>query len=148
MAGRRPLPTKIHKQRGEPGKRKHAPNLDPAPDIPEPPDSVKASELALEEYRRIAQELLRYKVISQLDRSSLANHALAYALREMLFLKIGKEMQIGDRKPAEFAMIIDCMKLMETTGDKLGLNPAGRSRIHLYMASDSENEELAKQFFE
>jgi P27 family predicted phage terminase small subunit len=75
--GRPRIPTKIHILRGT-DRRDRINDAEPQPEvnIPEPPPIIKG--IALEEWNRIAKELLDLGLISNLSRSNLAAYCKAY----------------------------------------------------------------------
>ena len=78
MAGRRPTPTHLKVLAGNPGKRP-LPVDEPKPEIkaPEPPDYL--CEIALEEWNRIVPELLKLKLVSEIDRTGVILYCESYA---------------------------------------------------------------------
>jgi P27 family predicted phage terminase small subunit len=76
--GRPRIPTKLHYLHGNPGKRALN-DAEPQPEvkIPEPPAIIQG--VALEEWNRIAKELLDLGLISELSRSLFAGYCEAYA---------------------------------------------------------------------
>lgn len=77
-SGRRPLPTKLKKLRGNAGKRKLN-DAEPQPDAGEPEMPPGLLPLAQAEWRRIVPELLRLEVLSKIDGKALAGYCMAYA---------------------------------------------------------------------
>jgi P27 family predicted phage terminase small subunit len=80
MSGPPPTPTYLKLLRGNPGKRpinKREPQPEIAVAAPEPPPFL--SEYAREEWRRVAPEAHRLKLLSNLDRACFAAYAESYA---------------------------------------------------------------------
>lgn len=77
MAGRRPTPTHLKILAGNPGKRP-LPKEEPKPEIvaPDPPEWLEGE--ALREWDRIVPELLKLKLISELDRTGVVAYCVAY----------------------------------------------------------------------
>src|SRR5438045_4928772 len=79
MRGRRPKPTRIKALTGNPGKRPlnpHEPR--PEPSLPECPPEL--SPVAQREWSRLAAELSKLGLITQLDRGALATYCGAYVM--------------------------------------------------------------------
>ena len=75
--GTKPRPARLKLITGNPGKRplnRHEPQTRPA--LPSPPTHL--TEEALEEWRRVAAELHRLGMLSEIDRTALAAYAQAY----------------------------------------------------------------------
>lgn len=75
--GRKPKPTHLKVVTGNPGKRQineHEPK--PDPEIPAPPPHL--SDEAKVEWGRVCDQLYRLKLLSEIDRASLAAYAQAY----------------------------------------------------------------------
>jgi P27 family predicted phage terminase small subunit len=75
--GTKPRPARLKLITGNPGKRplnRHEPQARPA--LPSPPTHL--TEEALEEWRRVAAELHRLGMLSEIDRTALAAYAQAY----------------------------------------------------------------------
>jgi P27 family predicted phage terminase small subunit len=80
MSGPRPLPANVHLLRGNPSKKDLGDllaTLQPDVEIPGCPPHLLPE--ARKEWRRIGAELLRYRLISKLDRSALALYCQAWA---------------------------------------------------------------------
>lgn len=141
MRGRRPKPTRLKVLTGNPGKRPlNAGEPRPEPAVPDCP--VELSPLARREWDRLAGELAKLRILTQLDRAALAAYCGAYALwaeateaiqiyGAMVKSPNGFPVQspyvaIANRQ-AEIMMRIAC---------EFGFTPASRSRI----AAPSETE--------
>lgn len=80
MRGRPPLPTAVKEANGNPGKR--ALNHDePKPQvaIPEPPQVVKDTPVAIDYWNETAPKLAALKVITEIDAGAFTSLCLAYA---------------------------------------------------------------------
>jgi P27 family predicted phage terminase small subunit len=80
MAGRRPIPTHLKLLRGNPGKRalnKDEPNPEIADQAPPPPDFLDKT--AADEWRRVALELHRLRLLTSVDLMTLAAYCDACA---------------------------------------------------------------------
>jgi phage terminase small subunit len=77
MRGRKPKPTHLKLVTGNPGKRKlNASEPMPAPALPEPPFHL--GEEARTEWKRVAEDLYRLGVLTEIDRVVLAAYCQAY----------------------------------------------------------------------
>ncbi len=71
MRGRKPLPTNLKLIRGNPGKRPlRMDEFRPEAGIPSKPRHLKGE--SAKEWKRITEELARYRMISEVDRGALA----------------------------------------------------------------------------
>lgn len=77
-SGRRPLPTRVKKLRGNAGKRKLN-DAEPQPDPGEPQMPAGLSPMAQQEWARVVPELLRLEVLSKIDGKALAAYCMAYS---------------------------------------------------------------------
>ena len=77
MRGRRPTPTALKLIQGNPGKRALNPN-EPKPVTAVPTYPAHLSPTAKAEWKRLAQQLEKLGMISQLDRTAFAAYCQAY----------------------------------------------------------------------
>jgi P27 family predicted phage terminase small subunit len=77
--GQHPVPTRLKEALGNPGKRKLCPEPEPEVliDLPLPPDYL--NQIAGAEWRRIAPQLLRLRLLTNVDIAPLAAYCEAYA---------------------------------------------------------------------
>lgn len=79
MRGRRPKPTRIKALTGNPGKRPLNPN-EPRPEAVAPECPPELGPAAQREWHRLASELTKLNMVTNLDRGALAAYCGAYAL--------------------------------------------------------------------
>ncbi|WP_395675974.1 phage terminase small subunit P27 family [Inquilinus sp.] len=77
MRGRKPRPIHLKLIEGNPGKRPLGTPLPVAPTIPEPPDHL--DETAKVEWRRVAPQLFRLRLLTPLDVGALAVYCQAWS---------------------------------------------------------------------
>ena len=100
--GPQPLPSNVHHLRGNPSKKSAADLLDdfnPEVEIPSAPRWIWPA--AKKEWRRIGTELLRYGLISKLDRSALVLYCQAWARLEWAETMLSRAMATAEEKRAE-----------------------------------------------
>lgn len=136
MRGRKPIPSKIHQLRGNPGKRQLPDTLEdkfPA-GVPEPPEIL--NEAALAEWNRIVPQLQEVGILKRVDRTALAGYCLTYAR----WLEAERALITGGsfiRSPTNgsvhispwFRMIEKCLDQMKSFMADFGMTPAARVRI-------------------
>jgi P27 family predicted phage terminase small subunit len=134
MRGRRPKPTRIKALTGNPGKRPlnpHEPR--PLPALPDCPPEL--SPVARAEWMRLAAELSKLNLITQLDRGALAAYCGAYALwAESIeqIQKYGTMVKSPSGYPIQspyLAIANRQAEIMLRVASEFGLTPASRSRI-------------------
>lgn len=139
MRGRKPNPTAIKRVNGNPGKRglNH--------DEPLPPDGVPdcpphLSDVAHEEWHRLAQALYDMGVLTIVDRAALAAYCQSYARWVEAEEKM-RETPAMLRTPSGYVQQSPWMsvanKQLELMGRymaELGMTPASRSRVKAYEA--------------
>jgi len=136
MAGRRPKPTHLRLLQGNPGKRPLNQN-EPKPPaaIPEPPEHL--SEIALKEWNRMSELLLKLGLLTLIDRTAFAAYCTLYARwveAEEALKKTGSVV----RAPSGYPMLSpyytvsnQCLQQMRAYLTEFGLTPASRSRISI-----------------
>jgi P27 family predicted phage terminase small subunit len=150
-SGRRPLPTKVKKLRGNAGKRKLN-NAEPQPAPGEPEMPAGLSSIAREEWRKVVPELLRLQVLSKIDGKALGGYCAAYArwlaaeadvqkygltIEEPVIDLTGKQRKLGDRlvirlkKNPAISTSNDAMKMMKSFLIEFGMTPAARTRLKI-----------------
>jgi len=134
MKGRKPKPTALKRLNGNPGKRalNHA-EPQPPPGLPDCPPHL--SEVAREEWHRLAQALHDMGVLTIADRAALAAYCQAYGR----WVEAEEKMKATPpmvRTPSGYVQQSPWMsvanKQLELMGrymTELGLTPASRSRI-------------------
>ena len=134
MPGGRPRkPTKLKLLQGTLQKCRTNPNEpQPPPAIPDPPPEVNGR--ALEEWNRVAPQLLQLGILTDLDRAGLAGYCLSYAQ----YLEATQELKKGVifKAPSGYPVISPWWVVANRALDQmhkcltdLGLSPASRTRI-------------------
>ena len=143
MPGRRPTPTKLKLIKGNPGKRA-LPKDEPTPDpvIPDKPEGL--GEEASKEWDRIAPELERLGLLTQLDRAMLFSYCQAWGAVLELQAEIdetGWWVPTGDggrkRNPAA-ASLNEAYRRLHSVAGEFGGTPAARVRL----ASPSDGKKI------
>ena len=144
--GRKPKPTKLKILEGNPGKRplnKNEPN--PTPVAPNIPSWLHRE--AKREWRRIAPELERIKILTRIDRAVFTIYCDSWAeFWEMNnFLK--KEGSYTYETPAGHVLLLPHVGIRNTaknmilkTCAEFGMTPSSRSRLELPNIDDSDSE--------
>lgn len=132
--GRKPKPTKTKKLEGNPGKRALN-NQEPQPDvaIPECPPHLEGE--ARKEYQRITVELVKLKILSNIDRAALVGYCQAWGdyVHATKMIKKEGEVLYSDKGNA----YINPWKNIQTSAidrmlrfsSEFGMTPSSRSRI-------------------
>ncbi len=141
MRGRKPKPTRLKVITGNPGKRPL--NLDeptPEPAIPDCPPEL--SPAAQTEWQRLAGELGKLRVLTNLDRGALAAYCSAYALWAEAVEAIQK-FGVMVKSPTGFPIQSPYVsianrqaEIMLRISSEFGFTPASRGRIS--MPSEAE----------
>lgn len=141
--GRKPKPTKQKELEGNPGKRALN-NQEPQPDvaIPECPPHLEGE--ARKEYQRITAELVKLKIISQIDRAALVAYCQAWSDYVQATKKIKKEGEVlySDKGNA----YINPWKNIQTSAldrvlrysAEFGMTPSSRSRIKVETPTEED----------
>jgi P27 family predicted phage terminase small subunit len=134
MRGRRPKPTRIKALTGNPGKRPlnaHEPRPEPA--LPECPPEL--SPAAQREWARLAGELSKLNLITNLDRGALATYCGAYGMWAEAMEQIQKYGTMV-KSPSGFPIQSPYLsianrqaEIMMRIASEFGFTPASRSRI-------------------
>jgi P27 family predicted phage terminase small subunit len=134
MRGRRPKPTALKLIDGNPGRRPL--NLhEPKPDRAIPTCPAHLMPTARAEWKRLAHELDRLGILSNLDRAALAAYCQAYgrwveAERKLKETPTLLRTPSGYVQPSPYLAIANRqMELMHRFMAELGLSPASRSRV-------------------
>lgn len=144
--GRKPLPTAVKRLRGNPGKRKLKPDAaaplpgttEPQPNdiasLPVPPAPAHLSDLAQEEWRRIARELVRLGLLRQLDATAFEIRCELYATLRRARNTLVREGETYEhngvvRQRPEVKIAQDCIRQMRHYDSEFGLTPAARARV-------------------
>lgn len=150
MRGRKPKPTALKQQQGNPGKRRLN-RKEPQPErrIPSCPKHLKGA--ALTEWKRVAPVLWKLGVLTELDRTVLAAYCTAYAD----YVEACEHVQqrgavIKARKGGEYQNLWvgikkRSMDQMVKYAGELGLTPSSRGRVQV--ADIETNEEKEDRLF-
>ena len=138
-SGRRPQPTALKILRGNPGKRRLAPELEPTPpaldaSFDTPPPELRGDRRAQAEWRRVAPLLRGCGLITQGDRGAV----IALCLEWSTYL--GARWQIQrhgiaprvdgiPRTSPYVAIASDALKHCQRQWSELGLTPSGRAKV-------------------
>jgi P27 family predicted phage terminase small subunit len=143
--GRKPIPTAIKKLEADDGPRakyhNHRPiedEFEPIPDelgtLPRPPAGLLKGR-AMREYNRIGKQLMKMKVLSDLDHAALEVYCSSYAAWVNYTMKAQKMPLIKDGatiKLNPFCTLADReYSKFRAAAAELGLTPALRSRIKI-----------------
>jgi P27 family predicted phage terminase small subunit len=152
-SGRRPLPTKIKKLRGNPGKRAlndREPKV--AAGIPIRPIGLQP--LAIKEWRDIVPELEQLGILSKIDGKALAAYCSAFArwmqaeqeitargiiVEEPILDREGNEVGTRIKRNPAVSISNEALKLMKSFLIEFGMTPASRSRIRVEKPDQPED---------
>lgn len=138
-AGRKRLPSAVHEAHGNPGHRKHAPEMDfsAAGEIGKPPSWLDAGAKA--EYKRIVAALSDLELLRSTDVGVVASYAIAYSrwmaaekqvTREGTVIQVmGSQGQTKMVKHPALLVAASAQQQMLRAGSLLGLNPVDRAKI-------------------
>jgi P27 family predicted phage terminase small subunit len=134
MRGRRPKPTRLKVLTGNPGKHPlNEREPEPEPAIPDCPPELGA--VAKQEWGRLAGELGKLRILTNLDRAALAAYCGAYALWIEAIEQIEKygsmvKSPSGYPQQSPYLAIANRqVELMMRIASEFGFTPASRSRI-------------------
>jgi P27 family predicted phage terminase small subunit len=132
MRGRKPTPTALKLITGSRPLNRHEPK--PASSLPTCPAHLSPSAKA--EWKRLAREMHRLGIVSQLDRAALAAYCQAYgrwveAERKLKDTPALIKLPSGYIQPSPWLGIANKqLELMHRYMGELGLSPVSRSRVH------------------
>jgi len=145
--GRKPDPAALQDAKGNPGRRKAAPNSDQAGDVTPPPVKSTAPRYLkgtpLEIWNRIAPELVRMNLLRATDYNALAVYCQTVADYRAATGKLKNTSKVYwtdsnhgrlQRISPWFIVQQRLVKAMLDYEDRFGLNPAMRQRIQLQLA--------------
>ncbi len=134
MRGRKPLPTAVRRQIGNPGKRGYN-RAEPVPPEGLPDCPPHLSDVAHAEWHRIAQALYDMGVVTLVDRAALAAYCQAYGRWVEAEEKL-KETPVMLKTPSGYVQqspwLSVANKQLELMGRymaELGITPASRARV-------------------
>jgi len=99
--GPQPLPANVHVLRGNPSKKAAGDllaDLQPEVELPDAPSWMWAE--AKKEWKRIGAELVRYGLVSRLDRAALVLYAQAWAKMVWAERQLARAMKLAEEKRA------------------------------------------------
>lgn len=159
-SGRRPLPTKVKKLRGNAGKRKLN-EAEPKPTLGEPEMPLGLSPAAKDEWRTIVPQLLRLGVLSKIDGKALGGYCAAFARwlaaefdvakygltieEPVIDTTTGKQRKLRGRfvvrlrKNPAISVSNDAMKMMKSFLIEFGMTPAARTRLRMEKEGPDED---------
>jgi P27 family predicted phage terminase small subunit len=143
MRGRRPQPTAIRRANGNLGKRAfNSAEPQPPEGLPDCPPHL--SEIARDEWERLAETLHRMGVLTTIDRAALAAYCQAYG-RWVEAEEQMKRMPVMLKTPSGYVQqspwLTVANKQLELMGRfmvELGMTPSSRSRVQVTGAVDAE----------
>lgn len=145
--GRKPIPTAIKIQNGNPGKR--ALNLqEPQPEVAIPECPSHLDELAREEWDRVTQELHTLGVLALVDRSSLAGYCVAWSRWVQAETKLQDEGYVlqgqggGYYQNPMLAVANKAMEQLYKFASEFGMTPSSRTRIKANPAESKASSNL------
>jgi P27 family predicted phage terminase small subunit len=134
MRGRRPKPTRLKVLTGNPGKRPlNVAEPAPEPTVPDCPPEI--GELARREWDRLAPELAKLRMVTNLDRAALAAYCSAYAFwaeANEAIQKYGAMIKSPSGYPVQSPYVSIANRqteIMIRIASEFGFTPASRSRI-------------------
>ena len=134
MRGRKPKPTRLKALTGNPGKRPLNQN-EPRPEPAVPACPTELNEVAQREWIRLATELGKLNLLTNLDRSALAIYCGAYALwveATQAIQKFGIMIKSPTGYPIQSPYVAIANRqaeIMLRVSSEFGFTPASRSRI-------------------
>lgn len=146
MRGRKPKPSAIKELEGNPGKReinKQEPK--PAATVPTCPPHLKGA--ARTEWNRIVAELVKLKIISEIDRAALAVCCTAWADYVKACNKLEKQGEViiseqgGLYQNPWVAIKKRSMDQVQKFYAEFGMTPSSRSRVKVDTPSEEEEME-------
>ncbi len=143
--GRKPLPSNVKRFKGtNRADRDNKNEAKPPPKIPEPPDHL--SKLALIEWGRVSNLLLKLGLMSDLDMSCLAAYCQAYSrwaeAEELLKTeKLVIETKSGNIIQNPLVGIANkSMERMIKCLVEFGMSPSSRSKVVAYLPKDKKDD--------
>lgn len=151
MAGRRPEPTAIKKQKGNPGKRALN-EREPTPTIKRPPKPRHLTGEAAKEWRRIVPLLLGMRVLSEADRAAVAMYCQAWArwvaAEEQIAALAASDQLVTSTENGYpvaspwLSISSNAAKQLKSLAAELGLTPSARSKVTTI--AEADQDELGK----
>ena len=134
VRGRKPTPTAIKELEGNPGKRKLN-DREPKPEKKAPPCPKWLEPEDKKEWRRLAKQMERIGILTEVDMAAFAGYCQAYARWKEAEEFISQHGTIV-RTPSGYwqqvpqvSIAQTYLKVMQKFAEQFGLTPASRSRI-------------------
>lgn len=157
MSGRRRIPTKLHILHGNPGKKnlKKQVEQEPQPNIqsevPSPPRILTKNKIARKEWKRIAPELHRLGLLSDIDLKALEVYCIIYSqwVDAIDDLRInGLMLQIRNKdgnllsikRSPSFDIAAQCADKLRACLSDFGMTPSSRSRVKVAPKKEEGDE--------
>lgn len=144
MRGRKPIPNRLKRLRGNPGKRPLSAEPSFPAGVPSAPKWLSPE--AKKEWRRVAKLLEAARLITLADRPTLTAYCVAWdELREATeMLKDGRTFAAGEQmKPhPAVAMQRSAMQQLAKFAALFGFSPADRTRVHPLPTADGERDDF------
>ncbi len=149
MRGRKSAPTALKILRGNPGKRS-LPEHEPQPEIAAPEPPIFLSDYARAEWARLVPELLQIRVLSRIDRDTLAAYCDALAEWKEATEEIEKHglfttsSQGSEMAHPAVAIRRNAREHVRKFAALFGLSPADRTRIHALPQKEAAQSPLER----
>lgn len=145
IRGRRPVPTALKLLRGNPGRRR-LPQRQAKPTAGVAcPKELSAA--AVREWKRVAPEMRRLGILTQIDRAILAAYCEAWSDFRWAVAEIeakGRVIESGNHvlmpHPA-VAIKKNAMKQIQALGTEMGFSPSSRTRLHFVVPDTDDSDE-------
>ncbi len=147
MRGRPPLPTAVKEANGNPGKR--ALNHDepkPAVALPEPPQVVKDTPVALAYWNEIGPKLAALRIITEIDGGAFTSLCLSYARAIRAETEaLNAPLVFGTKQGGAvnnnlIGISHTAWKHFNRSAAEFGLTPSSRSRLVVKDSGDDEDD--------
>ena len=148
MAGRKPLPTKIHELRGNPGKRKRN-RSEPKPKVTLPECPAHLDDRAVVEWDRISTKLAKLGLLTELDRAVLSAYCAVWSRMvdaEEHLARFGTVIKSPSGYPIQspyLSIANRAIKQIEELSGEFGMTPSTRTRV---MGLEEEGPDEFNQF--
>ncbi len=150
--GRPPIPTALKVLAGNPGKRPlNANEPKPAQKIPSCPRHLGKE--GRKEWRRISAQLLKLKLLTEIDRAALAGYCVAWERwveSEEALRKMGMLIKTPNGYPIVnplLSVATGAMKQMKVFLTEFGMTPSSRSRVTVEPTAEGEPGATHREFF-
>ncbi len=133
MRGRKPKPTKLKILRGNPGKRRIKTGEPEPKGVPTCPGCLSAD--ARQEWRRMAPELVRLKLLTSVDRGVFAGYCIAWGIAKAAQAIIAVEgimaegAEGGVKRHPAVEILNTALTTMHKFAVEFGFTPSARARL-------------------